>query len=51
MEKDNERLKILIDALLKLADYWTKGCTGQSAHAIYEQINFIRREIRKELKK
>jgi hypothetical protein len=51
MEKDNERLQILLDALLKLAEYWAKTNSAESCHSIYAQIDFIRRAISKELKK
>ena len=48
---NNERLKILMDALLKLAEYWTKATPGEKSHAIYSQIEFIRKLIREECRK
>lgn len=50
---DNERLKILVDALIKLSEYWVQGSSshGSNLHSIYDQIHFIRRAITKELNK
>lgn len=52
---DNERLKILVDALIKLSEYWVQGANGHAnggnLHSIYDQIHFIRRAITKELSK
>ena len=51
---NNERLKILLDALIKLSEYWVKagdGARGSNLHSIYDQIHFIRRAITKELNK
>jgi hypothetical protein len=49
---NNERLKILIDALVKLAEYWTRTQPGSTGHhSIHMQIDFIRKLIREELKK
>ena len=51
MKPDNERLKLLLDALVKLAEYWQSASPGQNSHAIYDQIRFIRKKITQELKK
>ena len=48
---NNERLKILVDALIKLSEYWVQGSHGSNLHSIYDQIHFIRRAITKELSK
>ncbi len=49
--QDNERLKLLINALVQLAQFWTTATPGQSCAAIYDQIHFIRKKITEELKK
>jgi hypothetical protein len=46
----NERLKILTDTLVKLAELWTKVPAGAGAHSVYSQIEFIRKLIRQECK-
>jgi hypothetical protein len=50
-EMNNERLKILTDALVKLAEYWTRAPSGEKSHAIYSQIDFLKKLIREECKK
>ena len=45
------RLKLLLDALIALSEFWTKSQPGQNAHAIYTQIHFIKKKITEELKK
>ena len=47
---NNERLKILTDTLIKLAELWTKVPTGNATHSVYSQIDFIRKLIREECK-
>ena len=46
-----ERLRILVEALVKLSEQWTKASVGESKGAIYSQIDFIRKAITRELKK
>lgn len=48
---NNERLKILTDALVKLTEYWTRASPGEKSHAIYSQIDFLRKLIREECRK
>jgi hypothetical protein len=51
MSKDNERLKILIDALVQLSKTWVEAKQGDSKHSIYAQIDFLRKKITQELNK
>lgn len=48
---NNERLRVLIDALVRLTELWTKVSPGAPAHSVYAQIDFIRKKINEELKK
>jgi hypothetical protein len=50
MSERNERLKILLDTLVQLAKMWKELSPGQNAHSIYDQINFVRKLIREEMK-
>lgn len=48
---NNERLTVLVEALVKLSEFWTKTSPGVNSHAIYSQIDFFRKLIREELKR
>lgn len=48
---NNERLKILLDTLVKLAELWKNVNNGDAKHSIYAQIDFIRKLIKKECEK
>jgi hypothetical protein len=48
---NNERLKALLDAMVRLCELWNSMPPAQSSHAVYRQIEFVKRAIREELKK
>ena len=50
MNESNERLKILLDTLIQLAKLWREVPVGQSAHSVYDQVHFVRKLIREEMK-
>jgi hypothetical protein len=50
-KKDNERLKILVDALVQLSKTWIDVGVGDAKHSIYAQIDFLRKKISEELRK
>jgi hypothetical protein len=50
MNERNERLKLLLDTLVQLAKMWKEVAPGQNAHSIYDQIHFVRKLIREEMK-
>lgn len=47
---ENERLKIMFETLVKLAELWMKVPPNANAHSVYVQIDFTRKQIREELK-
>lgn len=49
--KDVERLKILTDTLIKLAELWMKVTPGAACHSVHASLDFIKRKITEELKK
>lgn len=48
---NNERLKILVDALVKMSELWKNTNSSDGKHSIYSQIDFLRKKITAELKK
>lgn len=48
---NNERLKLLLDTLVKLAELWKNTNSSEGKHSIYAQIDFIRKLINAECKK
>lgn len=48
---NNDRLKLLLDALVTLSEYWTRAKGSDGHHSIYMQIDFLRKLIREECKK
>lgn len=46
---NNERLKILLDTLVRLTDTWNRGEPGSHCGMIAEQIRFIKKLIREEM--
>lgn len=48
---NNERLKILADTLVKLAELWGATNSSEDKYSIYAQIDMIRKLIREECRK